>query len=108
MKKSRPAWTLSALCFEADAARTERILFSETTTFGIRRRRMTRSKLLREHKTVETPYGAIRLKVGRRGSQEITATPEFADCQAAAQAHGVAVKEVFAATQAAYRQGSRK
>jgi len=105
MKKSRPAWVLSALFAEANAARGERIIFTETTTFGVRRRRMTRSKLLRAYETVETPYGPIRIKVGRLGRQEVTASPEFADCRSAAEAHGASVKEVLAAAEAAYRQG---
>lgn len=103
MKKSRPAWMLSALCQYGDADRAEQIIFAETTTFGIRRIAASRSKLLRRHQTVETPYGPIRVKVGVRGQAEVTASPEFADCQAAAEAHNMPVKEVIAATMAAYR-----
>jgi len=107
MKKSRPAWTIQALCEQADVARAEHILFSETTTLGLRRRMVTRSKLHREHRTVETPYGPIRIKVGMRGCDELTSSPEFADCLAAAEAHHVPVKEVLEAANASYRQGRR-
>ena len=55
MKKSRPAWMLSALCGKGDVAAIERIIFTETTTFGIRRRPCRRSKLQRHCRTVETP-----------------------------------------------------
>ncbi|MCJ7543045.1 MAG: nickel pincer cofactor biosynthesis protein LarC [Phycisphaerae bacterium] len=106
MKKSRPAWVLSVLCSPTDAGAMEDILFAQTTTFGVRRSTWTRSKLLRHHETVQTPYGAVRVKVGRRGEREITVSPEFDDCQAAAKAHGVAVRDVLAAAVAAYRQGS--
>ncbi len=105
MKKSRPAWMISVLCAETDAEAAERILFTETTTFGVRRRRMRRSKLSRQRTTVETAYGPIRIKIGWRGEEIMTASPEFADCQAAAEAHGVSVKEVLAAAETAYRQG---
>ncbi|MCY2925809.1 MAG: nickel pincer cofactor biosynthesis protein LarC [Planctomycetota bacterium] len=103
MKQSRPAWQLSALCAEGDVAEAERILFTETTTFGIRRRPATRTKLARDWATVETPYGPIRVKVGRRGGVEVTASPEFADVRGAAGAHHVSAKEVYAAAMAAYR-----
>jgi uncharacterized protein (TIGR00299 family) protein len=103
MKKSRPAWVLSALCAPSDAAAAEAILFAETTTFGVRRRICERSKLARGHETVETPFGPIRIKVGRRDGAVATASPEFADCAAAAEAHHVAVREVMAAATAAWR-----
>jgi hypothetical protein len=95
---------LSALCAPGDAAEAERILFAETTTFGVRRRACERTKLQRTLVTVETPYGPVRLKEGRADGRLVSVSPEFADCQAAAQTHHVAVKEVFAAAQAAWRQ----
>ena len=104
MKKSRPGWLLSALCATGDVAEAERIVFAETTTFGIRRRLCRRAKLRRRHKTVETPYGPVRVKIGCRGEQQITAAPEFEDCRRAAEAHGVAVREVLAEAETAYRR----
>ena len=103
-KKSRPAWVLSALCHPADVKGVERIFFTETTTFGVRRRACGRTKLLREMVTVETSFGPIRVKAGRRDGKVITAKPEFADAQAAAQAHGTAIKTVLAAAEQAYRE----
>jgi uncharacterized protein (DUF111 family) len=105
MKKSRPAWVLSALCLPADTEAAERIVFSQTTTFGIRRRTCRRRKLQRTWKTAETPYGPIRIKLGCLGAETMTASPEFADCQSAAEAHGVSAKEVYQAAAAAWRQG---
>lgn len=108
MKKSRPAWTLSALCAHGDVEAAERILFSQTTTFGIRRRACVRSKLIRRTVTVETPYGPIRMKEGRHHGELVTASPEFADCRTAAETHNVPVKEVFAAAQTCYRREERR
>jgi uncharacterized protein (TIGR00299 family) protein len=104
MKKSRPAWVLSVLCRPADAEAMEDILFAQTTTFGVRRALWTRSKLLRRHETVQTPYGAIRVKVGQRGKKDIIVSAEFDDCLAAAKAHGVAVRDVLASAVEAYRR----
>ena len=104
MKKSRPAWLLSALCHPVDVAAAEDILYSQTTTLGVRRQLLRRSKLQRRHETVETAYGPLRVKVGFRGERIFSVTPEFADCLAAAESHHVPVKEVLAAAQAAFRQ----
>jgi pyridinium-3,5-bisthiocarboxylic acid mononucleotide nickel chelatase len=46
---------------------------------------------------VETPYGTVGVKVGRRGARVYNVQPEFEDCRRAAEARGVAVKEVWAA-----------
>ena len=96
-KKSRPAWLLCALCNPADQAQTQRIIFTETTTLGIRRREVSRAKLTRSIETVETAFGPIRVKLGWLDGRAITASPEFADCQASADAHHVAVREVISA-----------
>ena len=96
MKKSRPAWTLVALCAPGDAAAAQRIIFTETTTFGIRSRPCRRSKLVRELATVETACGPIRIKVGLLDGQVVTASPEFDDCADAAQTHHLPVKDVYA------------
>ena len=104
MKKSRPAWMLCVLCNACDVEEAERILFVETTTFGVRRRPCERTKLQRHHETVETPYGPIRLKVGLCGRTVTTAAPEFDECAAAARAHDVGIRQVIGAAEAAYRQ----
>ena len=97
MKKSRPAWMLSALCPPAAAQRAEEIIFTQTTTFGVRRRLMRRSKLQRRWETVETPYGPIRIKIGCRGAVVFCAAAEFEDCRIAGQAHHKPVREVLQA-----------
>jgi hypothetical protein len=105
MKKNRPAVMLSALCLPGDARTAEEIFFRQTTTFGVRRRLCQRQKLLREHQTVETRYGPVRVKVGRRNGEVLTASPEFSDCQSAADAHHVSAREVMEAALCAYRMG---
>jgi hypothetical protein len=102
-KKSRPAWILTALCGQADVAAVERLIFTETTTFGIRRHTCSRGKLRRRFETVETPYGPVRVKLGSLGEQIVTASPEFADCREAAEAHDVAIRTVMDAAREAYR-----
>ena len=102
MKKSRPAWTLQVLCAPGDVAGAERIIFTETTTFGVRRGSCRRSKLQRRSETVETPFGPIRVKVGLLDGRSVTVSPEFADCRLAAETHHVAAREVYAEARRAW------
>ena len=97
MKKQRPGTVLSVLCREADRAELLRLLFSETTTFGVRERTVERTILRRDFTTAETPYGPVRVKRGRLGNELVTAPPEWEDCRAAAEKSGVPAKEVYRA-----------
>jgi len=104
MKKSRPAVQVGILCSPGDVDALEEILFRQTTTIGVRRHACSRTRLDRRHETVETPYGAIRLKVSGRRGDDYTVAAEFDDCRRAAEAHNVPVKEVQAAALAIYRR----
>jgi uncharacterized protein (DUF111 family) len=84
------------------------LLFAETTTLGVRRQRVARSCLARESDTVETPYGAVRIKVARWGEGAPKAAPEYEDCRSAAQAHGVPLRDVYVAALAAWQTASEK
>jgi hypothetical protein len=108
MKKGRPGVLVTALCAPERRLALEEILFRETTTLGVRRQEWERTVLERETATVETAYGPIRVKIGRRGGIVYNAWPEFDDCQRAAGERGVAVKEVLAAALAAWREGAGK
>ncbi len=94
MKKGRPAQVLTVLSRPEDVETLERILFDETTTLGVRRHAAQRTKLARETVTVETRFGPIRVKIGRRGDQHVNAWPEYEDCAAAAQRCGVPLQVV--------------
>ena len=103
MKKGRPGILVTVLVEPDRREAAEEVLFAEATTLGVRRQEWERTVLDREIVTVETPYGPVGVKVGRRGGRVYNAQPEFDDCQRAAAARGVAVKEVWAAAVAAYR-----
>ena len=103
MKKGRPALLVTALCDPARREALEEVLFSETTTLGVRRQEWDRTTLERDRVTVETPYGPVAIKRGRRGGRVYNAQPEFEDCRRIAEARGVPAKEVWAAALAAYR-----
>ncbi len=108
MKKGRPGVLVSIVAEPARREAIEELLFRETTTLGVRYQEWQRTLLAREHVTVETAYGPIGVKLGRRGQRLMNAQPEFDDCQRAAERHGVPAKEVWAAAIAAHRAGDAK
>jgi hypothetical protein len=102
MKKGRPGVVLACLADDAALGAVEETIFRETTTFGVRRSRVVRSKLDREHVEVATPFGAVRVKVGRRAGKVVTALPEYDDCVRLAEAKGIAFREVYEAARSAW------
>jgi hypothetical protein len=102
MKKSRPATLVSVLAEPLQADSLSEIIFRETSTLGVRRYAVARRCLEREWWEVETPYGRVRVKVGRLGPEVVTAAPEYEDCRRLAQASGAPVKAVYEAARAAF------
>jgi hypothetical protein len=105
MKKGRPGILVTCLARPEGREAIEEVLFSETTTLGVRRQEWQRSVLERRSVPVETPYGSVRVKLGERRGRVYNAQPEFEDCRRAARECGVPVKEVWAAALGAYRRG---
>jgi pyridinium-3,5-bisthiocarboxylic acid mononucleotide nickel chelatase len=103
MKKGRPGLLVSVLAEPARREALEELLFTETTTLGVRRQEWERTVLDREVVPVQTPYGAVGVKLGRRGGRVYNVQPEFEDCRLRAEERGVPVKEVWAAALAAAR-----
>ena len=102
MKKNRPGVMFSALTPPENADAVTEAILTHTTSLGVRRLEATRTCLDRRWEQVDTPYGPVKVKLGVRDGRVLTASPEFDECHAAAQAHGVPVKVVYQAALAAY------
>lgn len=107
MKKGRPGVLITVLARPEDRPAIEDLLLRETTTLGVRSTGWARTVLDRETVRVETPFGSIGVKLGRRGDRLYNAQPEFDDCERAARASGAPIKEVWAAALAAF-EATRK
>ena len=94
MKKGRPAQTLKVLCSPEQRQVMEQIMFAETTTLGVRAYFVERTALERRWKTVQTPWGGVRVKEGLMSGKVVNAVPEFEDCKKIAEANGVPLKAV--------------
>jgi uncharacterized protein (TIGR00299 family) protein len=94
MKKNRPGVLLSVLCGRGEKEAVMKLLFTETTTLGVRSYEVTRRALQRTIVRVETQYGPIDVKVAHLDGRVVNEMPEFEQCRQAAAKAGVAVKIV--------------
>ena len=101
MKKNRPGVKLTVICRPEAWTRLSRVVFAETTTFGIRAYEADRLVQQRHWEEVETRFGTVRVKVAGSG----TFSPEYEDCRKVALHAGVALKTVLAEASAAYLTG---
>jgi uncharacterized protein (TIGR00299 family) protein len=92
MKKNRPATMISVVAVPDSTEDLAGILFSETTTLGLRIIQAERRVLQRSIAEVETSYGIVRMKYTETGSF----APEYDDCRKLAKEHGVALRIVIA------------
>lgn len=106
MKKNRPGLEIRLLARPEQAEALADLVFAETTTLGLRISTAERRVLERESVSVETPYGEVRVKVGRRNGQVVNVAPEFEDCRRAALDRSVPLKDVMEAAQAGFRNSN--
>lgn len=95
MKKGRPGVMLNVLIDGKRLGAMEEIIFAETTSFGLRYMNVTCHRLERRFDTVDTPWGAVRIKVGYHAGRMVEYAPEYEDCRAAAASGGVPLKRVY-------------
>ena len=100
MKKNRPGVLLSLLCERDRKEELLNLLFTETTTLGVRSHGVERRALQRSISRVETQYGPIDVKVARLNGRVVNEMPEFEQVRAAASKAGVPLKVVEDAVRA--------
>jgi pyridinium-3,5-bisthiocarboxylic acid mononucleotide nickel chelatase len=101
MKKNRPGVLLSVLCSPSEKEAVMKLLFTETTTLGIRSYEVERRALRRSVVQVETPYGLISIKVAHLNGRVVNEMPEFEQCREAAIRANVPLKVVEEAARVA-------
>jgi uncharacterized protein (TIGR00299 family) protein len=102
MKKNRPGTLLTVLCKPEDASRLTQLVFSETTTLGVRRRDEMRQTLARRWEQVRTPWGEVRIKIASMNGTVTNYAPEYEDCRRIAEQHHVPLKTVISEAARAY------
>ncbi len=102
MKKNRPGTLLTVLCTTEDAEKLTQLIFSETTTLGVRRRQENRQTLARRWESVRTEWGEVRIKIASMNGTVTNYAPEYEDCRRIAVEHHVPLKTVMQEASRAY------
>jgi uncharacterized protein (DUF111 family) len=95
MKKGRPGLMLNVLVQEERIDLMENVIFSETTTLGIRYIRASCHRLGRQFIPIDTPWGQVRVKAGYYQGRIIQYAPEFKECEAIAREKNIPLKQVY-------------
>ncbi len=95
MKKNRPASMLTVQIHPEKLEEFRNLIFKETTSIGLRVYPITKYMLPYELRTVETEYGAARVKVAFLEGKICTMSPEYEDCSKLAQESGLPIKVVY-------------
>ena len=94
-KKGRPAYQLQVICAPEDIDLLQQIIFTETTTIGIRRQVMERTVLERTFTTVKTPWGKVRCKALALPDDDVRYVPEYEDCAELARCTGLPLQDIL-------------
>jgi uncharacterized protein (DUF111 family) len=103
MKKGRPGNLLRVVAQPQDRETLAQIVFSETSTLGLRVYTAERRVQGRNFVEVATTHGKVRMKVASDGSY----APEYEDCRRLARESGAALKQVIAEANYAYMKLSQ-
>jgi len=95
MKKSRPAAKLSILCNKGSEMLIENILFTETSSIGLRKYSVEKIMLERKIESVNTKYGEVKIKSAFYKDKIIKSKPEYEDCIKIAKKENIPIKEVY-------------
>ncbi|HDR89051.1 MAG TPA: nickel pincer cofactor biosynthesis protein LarC [Bacteroidetes bacterium] len=95
MKKGRPAVKISVLCHRENLYSMKDILFTETTTLGIRHYPVEKEMLERTIRECDTPAGKVRVKEARYRDMLIRRKPEWEDCKRIAAEKDIPVQQVY-------------
>lgn len=97
MKKNRPGTRLEILCREDVLARVISLILTETSSIGLRFRRVKRATLAREMISVETSFGKIRMKQVTDPDGCVRMIPEYDVCREIALKKNMPLKDVYSA-----------
>jgi pyridinium-3,5-bisthiocarboxylic acid mononucleotide nickel chelatase len=95
MKKSRPGIVMSVICEKEFAETVKTIIFTESTSLGIRTFPFRKDTLVRKFETLHTIYGEVPVKRSYYKGEEVSCKPEYDECKRIASEKGIPIKEVY-------------
>ena len=94
MKKGRPGTKVSIISELSGVDQVRRILFTETTTIGIRKYPIERTVLERTSDTISTRFGRMRVKKVLFDGKELI-RPEYEECKRIALEKKISIQQIY-------------
>ncbi len=94
MKKSRPAVQLSVLSPVKLVSQLKQLIFTHSTSIGLREYSVQKSMLRREERTVQTTLGPVRIKQSFFNGQRVRWKAEAEDCRQLASQHKLSLQAI--------------
>lgn len=95
MKKGRPGVVLNVICETEKAEPLKNIIFTESTSLGIRTFPFRKDTLARKFEVIKTIYGDVTVKRSFYNEKEVSFKPEYDECKRIASENGIPLKEVY-------------
>jgi pyridinium-3,5-bisthiocarboxylic acid mononucleotide nickel chelatase len=95
MKKGRPGIVLNVICEAEKAESLKGIIFTESTSLGIRTFPFRKDTLVRRFEKIITIYGEVTVKRSYYNDNEVSCKPEYDDYKRIATETGTPIKEVY-------------
>lgn len=95
MKKGRPGIVLNVICETESSDILKNIIFTESTTLGLRTFPFRKDTLVRKFETIQTVYGDVKIKRSFYKDKEVSCKPEYDDCKRIASEKGIPIKQVY-------------
>jgi uncharacterized protein (TIGR00299 family) protein len=95
MKKGRPGVVLHVICEKEAEEAIKKVVFTESTSLGIRVFPFKKETLSREFETIDTEFGQVRIKRSFYNSVEVSVKPEYDDCREIAAEKKLPLKDVY-------------
>jgi hypothetical protein len=95
MKKGRPGILVNVICETELADTVKKIIFTESTSLGIRTFPFRKDTLIRKFETIQTIYGEVTVKRSYFNTKEVSCKPEYEECKRIASEKEIPVKEVY-------------
>lgn len=108
MKRGRPGIMLNVLVDERIISKVEEVIFSESTTLGIRYLHASCHRLAREFERVDTSWGPLTVKVGYHEGKLVQFAPEFKECEQVAKLHQIPLKMVYEEVRLLFNQQQKQ
>jgi len=98
MKKGRPGTQLSIIANEVSEKSIAALILYETTSFGVRCVPLRKYEASRTIETVQTAYGAVRVKIKKFNGAIPGVWPEYEDCAKISAEHNIPFLDIYYST----------